>query len=80
VSNSRVNKNIPFIKVMSLLAFQFSFQEIDLFLNKGCESYTLACLAIYIKKYYLKAKEEELWKLKYYFTMQKIYPIFKKIL
>jgi hypothetical protein len=29
-------------------------------------------LAIYIKKYYLKAKEEELWKLKY-FTMQKYY-------
>jgi hypothetical protein len=27
--------------------------------------------AIYIKKYYLKAKEEALWKLKY-FTMQKI--------
>jgi hypothetical protein len=27
-------------------------------------------LAIYIKKY-LKAKEEELWKLKYNFTMQK---------
>jgi hypothetical protein len=26
--------------------------------------------AIYIKKYYLKAKEEELWKFKY-FTMQK---------
>jgi hypothetical protein len=49
---------------MSLLAFQFSFQEIDLFLNKGCVSYTVACLAIYIKKYYLKAKEEELWKLK----------------
>jgi hypothetical protein len=28
-------------------------------------------LAINIKKYYLKAKEEELWKLKY-FTMAKI--------
>jgi hypothetical protein len=27
-------------------------------------------LAIYIKKYYLQAKEEELWKLKY-LTMQK---------
>jgi len=34
-------------------------------------------LAIYIKMY-LKAKEEELWKLKY-FTMQKLYN-FQKIL
>jgi hypothetical protein len=33
-------------------------------------------LAIYIKKY-LKAKEEELWKLKY-FTIAKIYIIFLK--
>jgi hypothetical protein len=33
-------------------------------------------LAIYIKKYLIEAKEEELWKLKY-FTMQK-YIIFKK--
>jgi hypothetical protein len=33
--------------------------------NKGC------VIAIYIKRY-LKAKEEELWKLKY-FTMQKYY-------
>jgi hypothetical protein len=30
-----------------------------------------------LKKKYLKAKEEELWKLKY-FAMQKIYLIFKK--
>jgi hypothetical protein len=43
--------------------------------NKGCV-HTVGGLAIYIKKY-LKAKEEELWKLKY-FTMQKIYIIFKK--
>jgi len=35
--------------------------------NKGCV--TLCGLAIYIKKY-LKAKEDLLWKLKY-FTMQK---------
>jgi len=35
-------------------------------------------LAIYIKKY-LKAKEEELWKLKY-FTIAKIHLIFLKIL
>jgi hypothetical protein len=34
--------------------------------NKGCVT---LYLAIYMKKY-LKAKEEELWKLKY-FTMQK---------
>jgi hypothetical protein len=33
-------------------------------------------LAIYIKKKYRKAKEEELWKLKYNFTMQNI--TFKK--
>jgi hypothetical protein len=30
------------------------------------------------KSYLLKAKEEELWKLKYYFTMQKYTLIFKK--
>jgi hypothetical protein len=36
-------------------------------LNKGCVPHS--GLAIYIKTY-LKAKEE-LWKLKYYFTMQK---------
>jgi hypothetical protein len=34
-------------------------------------------LAIYIKKKYLKAKEEELWKLKY-FTIAKIYQSSKK--
>jgi hypothetical protein len=34
-------------------------------------------LAIYIKKKYLKAKEEELWKLKY-FTMQKYNLLQKK--
>jgi hypothetical protein len=34
-------------------------------------------LAIYNKNIYLKAKEEELWKLKY-FTMQKIYNLPKK--
>jgi hypothetical protein len=34
-------------------------------------------LAISIKKY-LKAKEEELWKLKYLFHHAKIYPILKK--
>jgi hypothetical protein len=34
-------------------------------------------LAIYIKKKYLKAKEEELWKLKY-FTMQKYINLQKK--
>jgi len=32
-------------------------------------------LAIYIKKYYLKAKEEELWKLKYIFPPCKNYII-----
>jgi hypothetical protein len=37
--------------------------------NKGCVTLSLCHFAIYIKKY-LKAKEEELWKLKY-FTMQK---------
>jgi len=31
--------------------------------NKGCV--TFVCLAIHISKY-LKAKEEELWKLKYF--------------
>ncbi len=36
--------------------------------NKGCV--TLCGLAIYILKYVLKAKQE-LWKLKYNFTMQK---------
>jgi hypothetical protein len=44
--------------------------------NKGCV--TLCGLAIYIKKYLFKAKEE-LWKLKY-FHHAKIYLIFKKIL
>ncbi len=39
--------------------------------NKGCTSH--CGLAIYIKKY-LKAKEEELWKLKY-FNMQKYNPL-----
>jgi hypothetical protein len=34
------------------------------------ECHSHPCLAIYIKKHH-KAKEEELWKLKYYFTMQK---------
>jgi hypothetical protein len=43
-------------------------------INKGCVK--LCGLAIYIKKY-LKAKEEELWKLKS-FTMQKNVLIFKK--
>jgi hypothetical protein len=37
--------------------------------NKGCVCAHYG-LAIYIKKYYLKAKEEELRKLKY-FTIQK---------
>jgi hypothetical protein len=32
-----------------------------------------------LKKYHLNAKKEELWKLKYYFTMQK-YNLQKKIL
>jgi hypothetical protein len=38
--------------------------------NNGC--LTLSGLAIYIKTKYLKAKEDLLWKLKY-FTMQKYY-------
>jgi hypothetical protein len=42
--------------------------------NKGCV--TPYSLAIYIKKYF-KAKEEELWKLIYNFTTQKII-FFKK--
>jgi hypothetical protein len=40
-------------------------------------SHTVA-LGIYIKKLYLKAKEEELWKLKIFHHSQNI--IFKKIL
>jgi hypothetical protein len=35
-------------------------------------------LAIYIKKYLLKAKEEELWKLKYFTIAKKLYLIFIK--
>jgi hypothetical protein len=34
----------------------------------------------HLKKNHLKAKEEELWKLNYIFTMQKIYNLQKKTL
>jgi hypothetical protein len=37
-------------------------------------------LAIYIKTYLKAKEEEELWKLKKYFTMQKLYNLQKKIL
>ncbi len=40
--------------------------------NKGVCRHTMA-LPFYIKKYYLKAKEEELRKLKYLFHHAKIY-------
>jgi hypothetical protein len=62
-------------------AFVFS----PLYLNKlvkvrkqsGCVTLSLSRLAIYIKKKYLKAKEEELWKLKYISPCKNIF-IFKK--
>jgi hypothetical protein len=45
--------------------------------NNNKECVTHCGLAIYIIKY-LKAKEEELWNLKYLFHHAKIYLIFKK--
>jgi len=47
-------------------------------MKQGGVSQSVA-FAIYIKKMYLKkAKEEELWKLKYNFTMPKLYNLQKK--
>jgi hypothetical protein len=63
-------KFLYYIYIYIYFILHYIFYYINLFISVSYSRLSVSSLAIYIRTY-LKAKEEELWKLKY-LTMQKV--------